>query len=405
MNVDRMRSIDFLAGVPLCFLATLLRWILPRGKPQKPRNVLLIELSEMGSAILVDPAMRRLERDLGAELFFVIFEKNAASLRLLGTVAEERVFTIRETGLVPLAIDTFHFLLWARRNRIDTVIDLELFSRFTALLTGYCGAVNRVGFHSFFNEGLYRGGMLTHKVAYNPHIHIAKNFVSLVRALQEDEAETPHTKVVIGDDEIRIARRETTGAEIDEVRAIVTKEAGSDGPYVLVNANAGDMLPQRRWKMERYAELVRLILDRRDDVTVLLTGSPSERERISGLCERIADSRCVNLAGAFVLEQLPALYEISGLMVTNDSGAAHFASVTNMETFVLFGPETPALYIPLGNTTAIYAGLACSPCVSAANHRKTACRNNVCMQEITPVTVFERIAAVLEALDRAGTAV
>ena len=47
--------------------------------------------------------------------------------------------------------------LAALRNGIDTVIDLELFSRFTALLTGLSGADRRVGFHRFHNEGLYRG--------------------------------------------------------------------------------------------------------------------------------------------------------------------------------------------------------------------------------------------------------
>src|SRR5262249_43816885 len=59
----------------------------------------------------------------------------------------------------------------------------------------------------------------------------------------------------------------------------------------------------------------------------------------------------------------------STCMITNDSGPAHFASITEMPTFVLFGPETPQFYGPLGQTTPIYAGLACSPCVAATNHR------------------------------------
>ena len=119
MKVDTMRRIDHLAGVPLCFIATLLLKVIgllvPASK-QQPKKVLLVELSEMGSAILVDPAMRKLQQN-GAELFFVIFKKNAASLRLLGTVPEENVYTIREDGLVSLALDTIRFLLWTRRQR------------------------------------------------------------------------------------------------------------------------------------------------------------------------------------------------------------------------------------------------------------------------------------------------
>jgi hypothetical protein len=51
-------------------------------------------------------------------------------------------------------------------------------------------------------------------------------------------------------------------------------------------------------------------------------------------------------------------------MVTNDSGPNHFALLTSIKTYTLFGPETPDLYDSLGNTTNIYKGLACSPCVT-----------------------------------------
>jgi len=89
--------------------------------------------------------------------------------------------------------------------------------------------------------------------------------------------------------------------------------------------------------------------------------------------------------------ELPALYGISEFMITNDSGPGHFSAVTNMKSYVFFGPETPALYGSLGNTRAIFAGMACSPCVSASNHRKTACADNKCLQVIKPDHVMEII--------------
>jgi hypothetical protein len=66
---------------------------------------------------------------------------------------------------------------------------------------------------------------------------------------------------------------------------------------------------------------------------------------------------------------------------------------------VLFGPETPKLYQPLGTSQTIYAGLACSPCVSAHNHRKTACTDNVCMRAISVEQVY---AALERTLARRG---
>ncbi|MBY0429863.1 MAG: glycosyltransferase family 9 protein, partial [Rhodospirillales bacterium] len=152
MNVDLMRRIDYWAGMPLCALVSGAFKLLPRRPAAEPRRVLLIELSEMGSVILAEPAMRKLRRVFDAELHFAIFARNRSSLALLKPVIDDNIFVIREDSLAHLAVDTLRFLVWMRKKRIDTVIDLELFSRFTALLTGLSGAANRIGFHAFHTE-------------------------------------------------------------------------------------------------------------------------------------------------------------------------------------------------------------------------------------------------------------
>jgi ADP-heptose:LPS heptosyltransferase len=198
LNIETVRKLDYYAGVPLCFIGTVIKTffsLFPRaGRNSKPKNILFIELSEMGSTILADPAMLKLKRTLNTNLFFAIFEKNSPSLDLLGTVPRENIFILSDDGLFDVAFGAIKFFFWARKKKIDTVIDLELFSRFTALLTGLSGAVRRVGFHAFYNEGLYRGNFLTHKVAYNPHQHIAKNFIALVNALLGDQVESPYSR-------------------------------------------------------------------------------------------------------------------------------------------------------------------------------------------------------------------
>ena len=157
------------------------------------------------------------------------------------------------------------------------------------------------------------------------------------------------------------------------------------------------MLPQRRWPAERFIELIRRILEAAPDVLVLITGAPAERAEASAQCAAVGSLRCVNFAGAARLAELPLLYSIATLIVTNDSGPGHFSAVTPLPVFVLFGPETPKLYGSLGKATPIFAGLACSPCVSAANHRKTPCTDNKCLQAISVDQVFAAIEPLLRA--------
>jgi ADP-heptose:LPS heptosyltransferase len=145
---------------------------------------------------------------------------------------------------------------------------------------------------------------------------------------------------------------------------------------------------------ERYAELIRRILTGYDDAVVMITGAPEERAQAEELA-RANGSRAVSFAGRSSLADLPALYAHAVLMVSNDSGPAHFSAACGLPTIVLFGPETPKLYQPLGASRAIYAGLACSPCVTAHNHRKTACTDNVCMQAIAVDEVYAAVAEVL----------
>ncbi|MFM1835143.1 MAG: hypothetical protein RJB52_1352, partial [Pseudomonadota bacterium] len=110
ISVNAMRTIDHWVGVPLCAIASPIVALLdilsrPFTRSGDPKKLLFIELSEMGSAILVDPAMRKAQAN-GAEIYFLIFKSNAASLGLLNTVHPNHIFTIDSSSLWKLAFDT-----------------------------------------------------------------------------------------------------------------------------------------------------------------------------------------------------------------------------------------------------------------------------------------------------------
>lgn len=409
-----MRAIDHWVGMPLCaivspFIALLdgIKNIFGRDKAA-PKKLLFIELSEMGSAILVDPAMRNAQAR-GAELYFLIFKSNRASLTLLNTVKPANIFTIDSSSLGGLIKDTLRFLIVARYHRIDTVIDLELFSRFTALLTGLCGARRRVGYHIFHGEGLWRGFMLTRKVHYNPHIHITKNFLSLIHAAFAKEIEVPFSKIHIPDSEVRLEQAVINPTVLEKVRERIEKKAKEAGisythgkeRLILINPNASDLLPQRRWAQQRFSELIQAVHQHYPNDLILITGSPAEFVYVDKVRSVANVKNALNFAGQVTFAELPPLYTLSDVMVTNDSGPGHFSAVTPLRTVVLFGPETPALYGSVGNSIAITANLACSPCVSAANHRKTPCHDNVCMQAITVDQALDKVKLQLHEADKA----
>ena len=86
-----MRRIDLWAGVPLCFLVTLADRMLRalgmkgRGHGRRPKNILFIQLAEMGTMVVAYPALRK-TRELfpDATLHFLCFGQVRSSLEMLG---------------------------------------------------------------------------------------------------------------------------------------------------------------------------------------------------------------------------------------------------------------------------------------------------------------------------------
>ena len=272
----------------------------------------------------------------------------------------------------------------------------SIFSRFTALLCALSGARARVGYASHHDEGLYRGNLINFPVRYNSHVHVSVNFMSLVNTTL-GKHENPYATTAVSPEELVLEKAEINESEVSLVKNTVRElyEDWNGEKLILLNVNASDLLPQRRWLPENFAAVAKHLLKNFDDVLLIGTGAPNEREYVQDVVDMVADKRFVNSAGAFKFEELVPLYSVSTLMLTNDSGPAHFASVTDLKVFVIFGPETPDLYLPLGNAEPFYLGLPCSPCVSAFNHRKTSCTTRPCITGISPDLIKVRLTTYL----------
>ncbi len=174
----------------------------------------------------------------------------------------------------------------------------------------------------------------------------------------------------------------------------------SNGLFLL-NANASDLVPLRRWSRERYVELARRLLSAYPEASVVFTGAPNEADVVEELVRQVDREHSVSAAGKTTLRQLLALYSIADVLVTNDSGPAHFATLTPIDVVVLFGPETPRLFAAVSpRTHPVWAGITCSPCVNAFNDRNSSCTDNVCMQRISVVEVFEQVCQAFESRRR-----
>jgi ADP-heptose:LPS heptosyltransferase len=401
-----MRAIDFWVGIPLTWLLTVAFRIqrlvglaaVPNGRP---RNILFIQLAEMGTMVVAYPALRK-ARELypDATLHFLCFTQIRSSVEMLDIVASENIITIDAHSALSLARDTAAFPWRARRRRIDTVVNMEAFVRYSSLLSYLSGAARRVGFHRFNQEGLYAGNLLTHKVLYNAHIHAAHTFLDLVHALDAPADGVPRVKRPKATDSLEVPKITTDAAAAAEIWAKLRGIAPDIGPsrkLVLLNPNASARFPLRRMPLESFTELARTLLED-PDVFVLITGVASEKPDAQYICERLGSPRVLDLAGRTTLKELLHLFNLAHVLVTNDSGPAHFAALTRIHVVVFFGPEIPERYRPLATSSdVVHTGFSCSPCIGPHNQRLSPCNDNVCMKHINIREVSALVRIRLEA--------
>ena len=420
MRATTIRFLDYWLGVPSTALLTGVRRLLPgparHAATTRPRKVLFLKFIEQGATVLAQDAIRRAVREVGRDnVFFCVFESNRAILDVLETVPSQNILAIRDRGLAAFVADFLRAAWFVRSHRIDSVIDMEFFSRASAIFAFISGAANRVGLHRFTGELPYRGDLMTHRVQYLPQEHISLQYLILVEALfrpfdslARGARELPdHGRARLDEPLLKVPLREIRAAAAGEpprfvprpsdLERIRTRIGGATPrPIVILNPNASDLLPLRKWPTDRFKVLAERILAAYPRALIVLTGAPSEREAAEALCRELGASRVVSMAGETSLPELLTLYSLADVLVTNDSGPGHFSSLTPVHAIVLFGPETPRLFGPLSSThTVIWKELACSPCVSVFNHRLSPCRNNVCMQSITVDEVFEAVEAAI----------
>jgi len=400
MNVTTLQRIDRWLGVPLCFALTLVRKIFDRSQPdnsQPPRNILFVKLAEQGSTVLAYSALRRAVEMVGKDnVYFVAFEDNRFILDVLNVIPEANVVPIAFADF-PTLVRSLWLALWRLRElNLDAAVDMEFFARGSAALAYLSGARRRAGFHAFFGAGPYRGDLMTNRLLYSPHLHTTDTFLSLVEAVQRDPAEFPTLGWRPPEHEVELPRFCPQADELARIKSLVQKETGGNPKLILLNPNASDLLPLRRWPADRYVELAKRLLSSYSDVCVAFTGAPTETAATNELVQQVNSPRCVSLAGKTTLRELLVLYTLAEVLVTNDSGPAHFAALTPIRVVTLFGPETPLLFAArTPRNTTLWAGIACSPCVNAYNNRQSPCRNNICMQAITVEQVLTEVARAL----------
>ena len=380
ISLTRMRHYDTWLGWPLATLIGL--WPRRRcGVPAAPRQIVVVKLSGLGSLLVCAGVFRALRAcQPQARLLVVALEGTAAAARLIPEVDE--VLAISAAGSRPLLLDGVRVLRELRRRRVDVIADIEYFSKLSTVFCALAGARYRLGFRL---PALWRQRLMDGGIAFREDIHFRDCVARLLQPLGLDYRNLPDCRIL-----------PAAAAEAAAEALLAGAAAEPRSGWVVVNPHATSLCVQRRWPLERFAQVADQLLQKDPGLRIVIPGTADERaraEQLRGLIPAERRERVWVLAGCTDLPTLAAVLCRSRLVLTNDTGLMHLAAAVGAPLVALFGPESPVRYAPAGGeggrktdagVRILTGDVPCGPCLSYMNHKRAPCAAEpaACMRAI-----------------------
>ena len=299
----------------------------PPAATLKPFRILIRASNWLGDSVISVPAVRAIKAGRpDAHITIAAPEKIAAVWKFVPEVDE--VLPIR-TKNFSAVVSTFR-----RQSRFDVAILFPSSLR-VALEVWFAGIPRRVGFPGHRRRWLLNQ-IVPEEPRRGPIQHQVYRYLRMARELGGPQ--TP-----------------------PEVRKFLPRIKTNGAPAKLGLCPGAEYGPAKRWLPERFAEVALAIAGQRP-VQWILFGTAADRERGTAI-ESALGAHCVNRIGQTSLEQLAAELSECAMLLTNDTGTMHLATLLGVPVVAVFGSTEPRLTGPLGTGHSILRHqVECSPC-------------------------------------------
>jgi lipopolysaccharide heptosyltransferase II len=194
---------------------------------------------------------------------------------------------------------------------------------------------------------------------------------------------------------LRLARQLGAPDAPPEMRKFLPRVRANGAPAKIGLCPGAEYGPAKRWLPERFAEVALAIAEQRA-VQWVLFGTSADVERGATIVNALG-AHCLNRIGQTTLEELAAELAECALLLTNDTGTMHLATLIGVPVVAVFGSTEPRLTGPLGTGhDVIRHQVECSPCFLRECPIDFRCMKAVSVEEV--------VTAVSAQLDRWQTA-
>ena len=348
-------------------------------------KILVFKLCCLGDTVFITPAINSLREYYPDATIKIVFTDWIQSLKdyipnINGGILFKHVFT---NNLIKKFIGTISFILEVRRDKYNLVLYTHRNHIFSFILY-LCGIKYRLGFSDTW--------FLTHPVNFDKHIPEYKRYLNILTEFGvKTEGFYPELK---RPDNSNIFNR----INIKPGNIII-------GIFPMGGLNPGTNMSIKRWELENFFKLIRLIKLNFHDLEIILFEGKHKYEKIElpydmGIKKEFIDNDKLSVCNYFI---------------SADTGSLHIAAAMGIPTLSLFGPSDPRLLAPNTydnskiNHITIWQKPECSPCytpdTAIDRDNKKHWRNNefychtgthICMKSINAELVFDNFKKLIQ---------
>ncbi len=293
----------------------------------KPFRILVRAPNWLGDSVMSVPAVRAIKSGRpDAHITVAVPEKIAAMWKLVPEVDE--VLPIPERSLFATT------QLLRRKNGYDVAITFPNSLR-SALEIWLAGIPRRVGFSGHRRRWLLNQIVPERKVP-GPIEHQAAKYMRIAQAI---------------------------GAPSGSSLTLTIKQPArtSDAQIKIGLCPGAEYGPAKRWLPERFAETAAAV-SAQTGAKWILFGTVKDAAPGEIVAKTLGEN-CVNRIGQTSLEQLITELRECRLLLTNDTGTMHLATLLGVPVVAIFGSTEPRLTGPLGQGNVVLRHqVECSPC-------------------------------------------
>ncbi len=298
-----------------------------------PQNILVIHFGQMGDVILSLPALQAIRGKFPDARITALLGKSSAMVARLADVFDEEIIVdrieLRDGNKLRSIGEIRRIIADVRRRKFDFIIDLHSLSE-TNLLGFLSGARTRL-YANRENRSLdFFAKFPTKPPLEDKSKHITDRYLEVLIPLGIENAP-------------RFTAIRSQESDAEKVKELLRAQNAENEKLVGVFPGAGH--PSRRWSLENFARLSRLLIEGAEPPRIIVFLGPEETE-LRGAVEQIFPEKTV-IFDKLSIPELVAAASCLSVLVSNDTGVAHLGAIAGTALVLVMDERAPTTYLPL----------------------------------------------------------